>query len=119
MGSARVRNGATLAPGTGLGMARVSVTGDLVFEAGSLLQLDVNAAGQSDSINVMGHALLNGQVQVRAQSGDWQAETRYTVLRAEQGLLGTRSEEHTAELQSLMRISYAVFCLNKKHTIKR
>src|SRR3546814_1679006 len=27
---------------------------------------------------------------------------------------GTRSEEHTAELQSLMRISYAVFCLQKK-----
>src|SRR3546814_5053282 len=31
-----------------------------------------------------------------------------------------RSEEHTSELQSLMRISYAVFCLNKKtHIIKR
>src|SRR3546814_7562231 len=29
-------------------------------------------------------------------------------------LLG-RSEEHTSELQSLMRISYAVFCLKKKH----
>src|SRR3546814_9260984 len=27
---------------------------------------------------------------------------------------GTRSEEHTSELQSLMRISYAVFCLKKK-----
>src|SRR3546814_357111 len=27
---------------------------------------------------------------------------------------GARSEEHTSELQSLMRISYAVFCLNKK-----
>src|SRR3546814_3100576 len=27
---------------------------------------------------------------------------------------GMRSEEHTSELQSLMRISYAVFCLNKK-----
>src|SRR3546814_8706839 len=27
---------------------------------------------------------------------------------------GRRSEEHTSELQSLMRISYAVFCLNKK-----
>src|SRR3546814_8378263 len=26
----------------------------------------------------------------------------------------TRSEEHTSELQSLMRISYAVFCLNKQ-----
>src|SRR3546814_8476086 len=28
--------------------------------------------------------------------------------------VGTRSEEHTSELQSLMRISYAVFCLKKK-----
>src|SRR3546814_6274224 len=28
--------------------------------------------------------------------------------------LGGRSEEHTSEPQSLMRISYAVFCLNKK-----
>src|SRR3546814_5837763 len=27
-----------------------------------------------------------------------------------------RSEEHTSELQSLMRISYAVFCLTKKYT---
>src|SRR3546814_8049204 len=30
------------------------------------------------------------------------------------GMEGTRSEEHTSELQSLMRISYAVFCLKKK-----
>src|SRR3546814_7682147 len=30
----------------------------------------------------------------------------------------TRSEEHTSELQSLMRISYAVFCLNKKNKIQ-
>src|SRR3546814_4861644 len=29
-------------------------------------------------------------------------------------VLGVRSEEHTSELQSLMRISYAVFCLKKK-----
>src|SRR3546814_2330871 len=29
-----------------------------------------------------------------------------------------RSEEHTSELQSLMRISYAVFCLKKKKTSK-
>src|SRR3546814_8564681 len=29
---------------------------------------------------------------------------------------GKRSEEHTSELQSLMRISYAVFCLTKKNT---
>src|SRR3546814_3009352 len=30
-----------------------------------------------------------------------------------------RSEEHTSELQSLMRISYAVFCLKKKKTQKK
>src|SRR3546814_4136721 len=31
-----------------------------------------------------------------------------------QNVYGSRSEEHTSELQSLMRISYAVFCLKKK-----
>src|SRR3546814_10993528 len=34
------------------------------------------------------------------------------------GLQG-RSEEHTSELQSLMRISYAVFCLKKKKNIRQ
>src|SRR3546814_7411902 len=33
------------------------------------------------------------------------------------GVEGVRSEEHTSELQSLMRISYAVFCLKKKKKI--
>src|SRR3546814_10254335 len=32
------------------------------------------------------------------------------------GISNVRSEEHTSELQSLMRISYAVFCLKKKNT---
>src|SRR3546814_1902220 len=32
--------------------------------------------------------------------------------------VGRRSEEHTSELQSLMRISYAVFCLKKKKPTK-
>src|SRR3546814_8732322 len=31
----------------------------------------------------------------------------------------TRSEEHTSELQPLMRISYAVFCLKKKNTTNK
>src|SRR3546814_10878564 len=40
------------------------------------------------------------------------------VLKGRQGTLfgRSRSEEHTSELQSLMRISYAVFCLKKKKT---
>src|SRR3546814_3122485 len=36
------------------------------------------------------------------------------ALIAAQQVRGIRSEEHTSELQSLMRISYAVFCLKKK-----
>src|SRR3546814_1416509 len=39
------------------------------------------------------------------------------VVLAWEGLV--RSEEHTSELQSLMRISYAVFCLKKKTTRQR
>src|SRR3546814_8597680 len=38
------------------------------------------------------------------------------VVRAETDDRHRRSEEHTSELQSLMRISYAVFCLKKKKT---
>src|SRR3546814_10818510 len=43
---------------------------------------------------------------------------RYTAAFLPEGtytLALTRSEEHTSELQSLMRISYAVFCLKKKN----
>src|SRR3546814_4156416 len=36
----------------------------------------------------------------------------------EAAVRGSRSEEHTSELQSLMRISYAVFCLKKKTNIQ-
>src|SRR3546814_7405619 len=37
------------------------------------------------------------------------------AARAIDGVTNSRSEEHTSELQSLMRISYAVFCLKKKN----
>src|SRR3546814_6993542 len=47
--------------------------------------------------------------------GDRQhAEARYCEVH---GSWFPRSEEHTSELQSLMRISYAVFCLNKKNKL--
>src|SRR3546814_1395712 len=42
-----------------------------------------------------------------------QAEVEFN-LRAHAASSAARSEEHTSELQSLMRISYAVFCLKKK-----
>src|SRR3546814_6130199 len=53
----------------------------------------------------------SGNVQRLAELG-----TRYS-LRTESvaPVMGNRSEEHTSELQSLMRISYAVSCCKKKH----
>src|SRR3546814_2827304 len=41
-------------------------------------------------------------------------EYEYQMAGMNQQLNPSRSEEHTSELQSLMRISYAVFCLKKK-----
>src|SRR3546814_1817455 len=50
--------------------------------------------------------LLNAELLgIEAVSGGHLASVRYS------GMLRERSEEHTSELQSLMRISYAVFCL--------
>src|SRR3546814_2437160 len=40
----------------------------------------------------------------------------YTLYLTSHNFHWNRSEEHTSELQSLMRISYAVFCLKKKNT---
>src|SRR3546814_1785813 len=45
-----------------------------------------------------------------SQWGQTELPSRYVDVSEE------RSEEHTSELQSLMRISYAVFCLKKKNT---
>src|SRR3546814_7292829 len=47
-------------------------------------------------------------------SQDEAAQARREGLEAAEHAVGERSEEHTSELQSLMRISYAVFCLKKK-----
>src|SRR3546814_7436133 len=48
------------------------------------------------------------------RAGD-DAESVQPVLLAQHCPAADRSEEHTSELQSLMRISYAVFCLKKKN----
>src|SRR3546814_11783473 len=56
------------------------------------------------------HPLVTGhRIGVIATAGD----RRDRDIR-ELGRVASRSEEHTSELQSLMRISYAVFCLKKK-----
>src|SRR3546814_6475037 len=54
---------------------------------------------QTDGLNIVYHEAGRGKPLVIVHGGGSNAE---------------RSEEHTSELQSLMRISYAVFCLKKK-----
>src|SRR3546814_10816784 len=59
-----------------------------------------------------GEALPNRGADVYVSSADWMQ--RNFDRRVEYMLkIENRSEEHTSELQSLMRISYAVFCLQK------
>src|SRR3546814_3206368 len=48
-----------------------------------------------------------------------EAEAKLAQARRRVEAAQRRSEEHTSELQSLMRISYAVFCLKKKKKNKR
>src|SRR3546814_10313579 len=53
---------------------------------------------------------------LRVQVGDGDKVTRLLLHHLMGRQVAERSEEHTSELQSLMRISYAVFCLQKKNT---
>src|SRR3546814_9614416 len=56
---------------------------------------------------------LYGPSTATAPCGLWRTALRSPIAPSMRRL---RSEEHTSELQSLMRISYAVFCLKKKNT---
>lgn len=87
-GSATVLPGGTLAPGNGIGT--FTINHDLEFKSGAYFEVDVAAGGASDFVQVNGKALLDGHVMVLAESGGWKASTRYTLLRAEQGLENTR-----------------------------
>src|SRR3546814_5071063 len=96
----------------------VSVEGDRVFATSGLG--DVAALNASSGSVIWkkrpggplrgSPTLSNGNVYVVSQ------DNQIFALNAENGDLGwTRSEEHTSELQSLMRISYAVFCLKTQN----
>src|SRR3546814_5216446 len=66
------------------------------------------AAGEAGKLR--DHFLIGAGVEASADFGIFALD----VLAHDDEVDVLRSEEHTSELQSLMRISYAVFCLNKK-----
>src|SRR3546814_2879066 len=75
------------------------------------------SVAKSIAATLIGAAVYRGEADVNASAGLGAGEgdprrsiTIDHLLRMASG----RSEEHTSELQSLMRISYAVFCLNEK-----
>ena len=84
-----VANGGVLAPGNSIGT--FAVNGNFI-QNGGVYQVEVNAAGQSDRINVAGTATINGgTVQVLAQNGTYARNTTYTILNATGGLSGAYS----------------------------
>src|SRR3546814_7386460 len=75
------------------------------------------AGHRRDDVIVLAHPAAGGGEREVAVPGDLAAEAGAQVVVVVFRLVGelaTRSEEHTSELPSLMRTSYAVFCLNKK-----
>src|SRR3546814_5323448 len=77
--------------------------------AARLLLVDLCLIGRLD-------LLRRGLKGVRARGGDADVGNADALGLCESRGRQHRSEEHTSELQSLMRISYAVFCLKKKNT---
>src|SRR3546814_1017495 len=74
-------------------------------------KIDTDALRASVSVADNGLLLLSGPIVISPGMTD---EAKQTVQCKVRVTDGKRSEEHTSELQSLMRISYAVFCLKKK-----
>jgi outer membrane autotransporter protein len=83
-------NNGIIAPGNSIGT--LTINGNFVQNAGSIYQVQVNPAGQSDRINTSGTATINGgMVQVQAQSGTYARNTTYTILNATGGVSGAYS----------------------------
>lgn len=89
-----------VAPGNSIGT--LSVAGDITFNAGSVYEVEVNAAGQADRINATGVATINGgSVQVLAGAGSYSSITSYTILSATGGVSGTFTGGVTSNLAFL------------------
>ncbi|MEP9385974.1 autotransporter domain-containing protein [Mesorhizobium sp. KR9-304] len=82
-----VTNKGTIAAGNSIGT--LSVQGSLAFDAGSTLETEVNAAGQTDLVDVTGTVAINGgTVSVLAASGSYAPSTQYTIVSTTGGRSG-------------------------------
>src|SRR3546814_1161647 len=81
-------------------------------------ELDLRGKGAFGDLAIDGRAGKTGALQNGSQPDDAVGDCHGFGSTGCAGAKwpGTRSEEHTSELQSLMRISYAVFCLKQKRT---
>src|SRR3546814_1311967 len=89
---------------------------DTLFPYTTLFRSDARADRSAEMIREKLRRTLIRQRRCRVRSplAEFGREAVIFARIVEQCHLGVRSEEHTSELQSLMRISYAVFCLKKK-----
>jgi len=77
----------TLAPGNAASLyGTLTVKGDLQLSAGSVLLVNTNADGHNSRVNATGAVNMAGSVSVLAGSGNYLANTQYTVLSAGNGL---------------------------------
>src|SRR3546814_8253743 len=99
--------------------ARQVVFGNIVDEQAKNLGSQIGIPKAAPGLQRFGidlrEAFGQGQSAVRRQPFKQDVGKRLRRHAATRGkVFHSRSEEHTSELQSLMRISYAVFCLKKK-----
>ncbi|MTH77932.1 autotransporter domain-containing protein [Paracoccus aestuariivivens] len=85
-GDLTIASGATLAPGESIGT--LTVNGDLTLADGSIFEVEADAEGNSDRVDVSGSANLGGSIFALAQTGDYAISTDYTILTADGGVSG-------------------------------
>lgn len=104
-GGGIINNGGIVSPGNGIGT--IYSTGNISFELGSFYRVDVNAAGQSDRIQVNGNVVINGgAVQVNAVSGNYRPTQKYTIIQANGNLLGRFDSVSTNSILLRPSLSY-------------
>ena len=89
VGSTTVADGGRIAPGNSIG--QLTVNGDLAFAAGSIYEVEANAAGAADRLDATGAVTIasTAGVAVLAENGTYSPRTDYVILTGAGGITGT------------------------------